>query len=198
MGRCCILTWCVIFGTFFFLSFEISLCWFGWILQGRLTAPPESRLRHEVLPGLQSFPEDEQVSHWFLSCVYSAAVNYQAQFIASFKHLEADTLNSFFGGGGCSLWLTFLYFFEFIFWMCNLSGDLLVFLPTVEQGVVLSKQHLGRARLCSCLERLHRCSLWAFRRGTTVHYFQFDRNHVFENLWSELYGLHNEAVNLKE
>lgn len=97
-----------------------------------------------------------------VSCICMAAVNYQAQFIGCFKHVEIDTLNSFFGGGGCSLWLTHPCFFEFVLQMCNSSGDLLVFLSTVEQGVVLNDQHLGRAGLCSCSERLHRCSLWAF------------------------------------
>lgn len=151
-----------------------------------------------MFPGLQSFPGMSKFLAICVSCVCTAAVNYQAQFIGCFKHVEVDTLNSFFGGGGCSLWLTLPYFFEFILQMCSSSGDLLVFLSTVEQAVVLSDQHLGRARLCSRLERLHRCSLWVFRRGETVHYFQFDRSHVSENLWSELYGLHNEAVNLKE
>lgn len=70
-----------------------------------------------------------------------------------------DILNSFFGGGGCSLWLTYLYFFELILQMLNSFGDLLVFLSNVEQGVALNDQHFGRAGLCSHLERLHRCSL---------------------------------------
>lgn len=141
---------------------------------------------------------DEQVPCLCVSCGCTAAVNYQAQFIGCFKHVEVDILNSFFWWW----WLfplahlaVFLWVYppnvQFFWWFIGVSVN-------CEQGVVLSDQHLGRARLCSRLEKLHRCSLWAFRRGETVHYFQFDRNHVYENLWSELYGLYDEAVNLKE
>ena len=85
-----------------------------------------------MLPGLQSFPGMSEFLAVCVSCVCTAAVNFQTQFIGCFKHVEVDLLNSFFGGGGCSLCLTYLCFFEFVLQMCNPSGDLLVFLSTVE------------------------------------------------------------------
>lgn len=144
---------------------------------------------------------DERVPGQFVyPVVCTAAVNCPTQFVGCFKGIEMDMLNSFFGGGGCSLWLTYLYFLG-LYSKCSI---LLVIYwcfcqMLIKEGAELNHQHFGRARLYSRLERLHRLFFMSIqKRGVGTLLSDWQKTCILKSLvwalWAMWRGCEPERV----